>query len=98
MTHSLLTSTDFEGSLDNKAIKYRIVALAVEGQGAVLKFGDESDFDVEDGIGFPPIPPVLPASRLPKLVYNTNVRKLVMKKFHFVSLGISNKFFFGNRF
>lgn len=76
LTLSVLTSPDFEGSLDNKKIKFRIVALAVEGKGAVRKFGDESDFDVEDGLGFPPIPPVLSESRTPKLVCNTNVLKL----------------------
>jgi hypothetical protein len=56
-----------------KKIKYRIVAFAAEGEGAVRKFGDESDWDVEDGKGFPAIPPATPPSRLPKLVCNTSV-------------------------
>lgn len=67
-------SPRFEGTLDGKEIKYRIVALAKEGQGAVLKFGDESDHHVEDGIHFPPIPPALSESRLPQLISNTQVR------------------------
>ena len=74
LTTPILTSPDFEDTLDSKKIKYRIVALAEDGEGAVRMFGDESDFDVEDGISFPPIPPARPASRLPKLVCNTQVR------------------------
>jgi hypothetical protein len=76
LTHSQLTSPDFEGSLNDKKIKYRIVALAVDGKGAIRKFGDESDFDVEDGVKFPPIPPALPPSRLPQMMCNTNILKL----------------------
>ena len=76
LQHDKLTSPDFEGSLDNKKFKYRIVSLALEGEKASLKFGDESDFDVEDGKSFPAIPPMSPASRLPKLVVNTNELKL----------------------
>lgn len=71
-----LTSPDFEGSLDDKVVKYRIVALAVEGKGAIRKFGDESDADIEDGIGFPPIPPAFPPSRLPQKLCNTGTLKL----------------------
>lgn len=63
----------FEGTLDSKAIKYRIVALAKDGEGAVLKFGDESDYHVENGILFPAIPPALSDSRLPQLISNTQV-------------------------
>jgi hypothetical protein len=63
----------FEGTLDSKEIKYRIVALAKDGEGAVLKFGDESDNHVEDGVHFPPIPPALSQSRLPQLISNTQV-------------------------
>ncbi len=66
----------FEGTLDGKAIKYRIVALAKDGKGAVLKYGDQSDHHVEDGIHFPPIPPALSDSRLPQLISNTQVRQL----------------------
>jgi hypothetical protein len=64
----------FEGTLDCKAIKYRIVALAKDGEGPVLKFGDKSDHHVEDGVHFPPIPPALSQSRLPQLISNTQVR------------------------
>jgi hypothetical protein len=73
LTTPILTSPEFEGTLDNKKIKYRIVALAEDGAGAVRKFGDESDYDVEDGIGFPAIPPARLPSRLPKLVCNSQV-------------------------
>ena len=71
-----ILSPDFEGSLDKKQIKYRIVSLAMEGKRGCLKFGDETDFDVEDGKSFPAIPPMSPPSRLPKLVVNTNELKL----------------------
>jgi hypothetical protein len=67
-------SPDFEGTLDNKKVKYRMVALAEEGVGAVRKFGDESDYDVDDGIGYPAIPPARSPSRLPKLVCNDKVK------------------------
>lgn len=72
----VVLTRDFEGTMDKKKIKYRIVALAKPGQGAVRKFGDDSDFDVEDGKGFPPIPPVLPACRLPKQIADSNVLKM----------------------
>jgi hypothetical protein len=68
-----LLNSDFEGTMDSKKIKYRVVAFAMEGEGAVRKFGDESDYQVEDGTSFPAIPPALPATRLPKLVSDTNV-------------------------
>ena len=74
LTQTRLIATDFEGTLDNKTVKYRMVALATEGEGAVRKFGDDSDFDADDGTGFPPIPPSPPPSHLPKLVCNTQVR------------------------
>lgn len=63
----------FEGSLDSKSIKFRVVALAKDGEGAILRFGDDSDYQVEEGQSFPPIPPALSESRLPKLIYNTQV-------------------------
>lgn len=66
-------SPGFEGTLDNKQIKYRVVALAQNG-GAVMKFGDDSDHHVELGSHFPPIPPPLPESRLPRMISNTQVR------------------------
>jgi secreted Zn-dependent insulinase-like peptidase len=76
LTHTRLTALDFEGTLDGKKIKYKIVSLPMEGEKAVLRYGDDSDFDVEDGKAFPPIPPASPPSRLPKLVSNTNELKL----------------------
>lgn len=73
-TPELLTSADFEGTLDSKKIKYRVVALAMDGEGAIRKFGDDSDLDVK---GFPPIPPARPPSRLPKLVGNSAVSEII---------------------
>jgi len=75
LSHSQLTSSEFEGTLDNKMIKYRIVSLAMEGEKAAMKFGDESDFDVDLGKAFPAIRPAASPSRLPKLIHNTNVLK-----------------------
>jgi len=67
---------NFEGTFDSKAIKYKVIAVPEEGEGAVLKYGDESDWHVEDGLHFPHIPPLLPESRLPQLVTNTKLLKL----------------------
>lgn len=61
--------------MDNKKIKYRVVALAQDGEGPVLKFGDDSDHHVELGTHFPPIPPPSPESRLPQLISNSQVLK-----------------------
>lgn len=68
-------SRGFEGTFDSKQIKYRVVALAQDGEGAVLKFGDDSDHRVELGSHFPPIPPPSPQSRLPRMVSNNQVLK-----------------------
>jgi nardilysin len=72
---SKLTSPDFEGTLDQKKIKFRIISVAMEGEKTSMKFGDESDFDVESGKVFPAIPPAASPSRLPKLIFNTNELK-----------------------
>ena len=66
----------FEGTLDKKAIKFRLVSLAKDGARAVLKYGDDSDFEVQDGSLFPSIPPALSESRLPKLICNRPELKL----------------------
>ena len=73
LTQRQLIAPNFEGTLDKKKHKYRIVALALDGERALRRFGDESDFDAEDGLGFPPIPPEPLPSHLPKLVCNTQV-------------------------
>ena len=65
---------NYEGTLDNKAIKYKVISVPKEGEGAVLKYGDESDWHVDDGIHYPHVPPSLPTSRLPQLIHNTKVR------------------------
>ncbi len=65
--------TGFEGTLDDRKVKYRVIAMPLDGKGAVLKFGDESDDLALDGTGFPPIPPALSDSRLPKLVADLQV-------------------------
>jgi len=67
---------DFEGTFDEKKIKYKVIAVAKEGEGATMKYGDESDWHVEDGLHFPHIPPPLPESRLPCLLVNTQILKL----------------------
>ena len=64
---------NFEGTMDHKTIKFRVVSVPEDGEGAVLKYGDDNDLDVEDGIHFPPIPPALPKSRLPSLITDTKV-------------------------
>jgi hypothetical protein len=66
----------FEGTLDKKVIKFRLVALAKDGAGAVLKYGDESDIEVDEGSSFPAIPPASSESRLPKLICNRQELKL----------------------
>lgn len=73
---SQLVSPEFEGTLDSKKIKYRVVAVAEAGEGAVRRFGDESDFDVDAGMTFPPIPPPPLPTHLPKLICNTSALKL----------------------
>lgn len=73
----LLHSDTFEGSMDSRIIKFRIVALSLHpgAKGAgIRKFGDETDFDVDDGLSFPPIPP--PSSRLPIQIANSNTLKM----------------------
>ncbi len=72
---------NFEGTFDSKAIKYKVISIPKDGEGAVLKYGDESDWHVEDGVHYPHVPPSLPASRLPQLVYNTKVSKPAFGKF-----------------
>lgn len=67
---------DFEGTMDEKKVKYRIVALAQPGMGPLRKFADDSDFAAENGTAFPPIPPALPPSRLPKQICNSNLLKM----------------------
>ena len=64
---------DYSGTFDKKKIKYKVISVPKDGEGAVMKYGDESDWHVEDGIHFPHIPPPLPKSRLPSLLVNTKV-------------------------
>ena len=65
-------SPGFEGTLDGKLIRYRVVA----------NFGGDSDHHVELGTRFPPIPPPAPESRLPRLIFNTQVRLGKVLSFH----------------
>ena len=69
----LSRTVDAEGTLDAKGIKFKVVAIPKEGEGAIRKFGDDSDFDVLDGTQFPAIPPAKSASRLPALIRSTEV-------------------------
>ncbi len=66
-------SPNMEGTFDDKQVKYKVISVPKDGEGAVLKYGDESDWHIEDGIHFPHIPPPLSESRLPKLVSNSQV-------------------------
>ncbi|GKY91772.1 hypothetical protein MPSEU_000148900 [Mayamaea pseudoterrestris] len=72
-----------EGTLDKKRIKFRVLSVSHSGSAPRL-FGDGTDFDVEDGTAFPPIPPALAANRLPQEISNTNVLKMwFMQDRHF---------------
>lgn len=67
---------DFESTMNKKKVRFKIVEVAKQGAGPIRRFGDENDDDVQDGKGFPPIPPVLKASRLPKQIHNSNSLKM----------------------
>ncbi len=69
---------DFGGTFDKKTIKFKVISVPKDGEGAVLKYGDESDWHVEDGLHFPHIPPPLAESRLPSLLVNTQVRTIAV--------------------
>lgn len=56
----------FEGTMDKRAVRYRLVSVALRGQ-ASPEDGDDA---------FPAIPPPSPASRLPKQISNTNSLKM----------------------
>lgn len=71
-----IISPDFHDTFDNKTIKFRVIAVPKDGEGAVMKYGDESDLNVEDGFHFPHVPPRLPQSRLPKLLFNSQKIKM----------------------
>ena len=67
----------FESSFDKGNVKFRVTAVPREGEGVVFSYGDaDHEYDVEDGVAFPPVPPASPASRLPQLVYHQNSLKL----------------------
>ena len=72
----LSRSVDAEGTLDGKTTKFKVVAVPKDGEGAIRKFGDDSDFNVLDGTQFPAIPPAKSESRLPKLIRSNEVRGL----------------------
>lgn len=66
-----------EGNFDKGKIKFKVTAVPQEGEGIVFNYGDSGhDYDVEDGLAFPPIPPASPKSRLPCLVYEKNSIKM----------------------
>jgi secreted Zn-dependent insulinase-like peptidase len=77
--HVLVTerlTKDFEGTMDSRAIKYRVLSLALNGSHGKLIFDDESDIDVLEGRGFPAIPPPAKADRLPKSISDSNSLKM----------------------
>lgn len=59
----------FEGTMETKTIRYRVLGI-----GGARMYGDESDFDVEEGKAFPSIPP--PSTQLPVEISNSNVLKM----------------------
>jgi secreted Zn-dependent insulinase-like peptidase len=67
---------DMDGTFDLKKTKFKVVHVPKAGEGAGLKYGDETDFRVELGTAFPPIPPPTPASRLPCLVVDQSGIKM----------------------
>ena len=69
--HELHVRPGMEGSFDGKTIRFRVLST----KGPRL-LGDDSDFAVQDGKSFPPIPPALSASRLPREISNSNVLKM----------------------
>eukprot|EP01082_Thalassiosira_pseudonana_P002309 g2198.t1 g2198 contig11:912012-915958(+) len=77
LTDDELLEPGYEGTLDGGKIKFRLIAVAREGEGIVMRYGDaDHDDDIEDGAVFPPIPPPSPASRLPRLVHDKHSLKL----------------------
>ena len=84
--NELSRTCDTEGTLDGKQVKFRVISVPKDGEGAVRKFGDDCDFNVLDGTQFPPIPPAKAPSRLPKLVHTSQVRIVVVGAMHAASL------------
>jgi hypothetical protein len=67
----------YEGTMDGRKTKFRIVSLGGGGgSAAVRKFGDASDNDVLDGTKFPSIPPALLPSRRPKKIMGGNNNRI----------------------
>jgi nardilysin len=64
---SFIVQPDMTGTLDRKQTKFKVVDVSGSN---TLKYGDESDLHVDQGTGFPHIPPPSPPSRLPSLVIN----------------------------
>eukprot|EP00804_Cyclotella_cryptica_P020270 CCRYP_015887-RA/>CCRYP_015887-RA protein AED:0.05 eAED:0.05 QI:160/1/1/1/1/1/6/125/1294 len=77
LTDDALLEPGCEGTLDKGKIKFRVIAVPRQGEGAVLRYGDaDHDDDVDDGVAFPPIPPPAPVSRLPRLIHDKHCLKV----------------------
>ena len=74
----LLETPSYELMLPStgKKIKYRVTAVAKEGQVAISSYEDGNDGSDEDNLQFPSIPPAQAKNRLPYLVTDTKFAKL----------------------
>ena len=61
-------------TLGGGRLKCKLIALGSSGGG--IKFGDGTDYDVDDGLQFPPIPPPTLESHLPKRLFDTETLRL----------------------
>jgi len=71
------TIQDFEGTLEGKRIKFKVLAAPKAGQVSLNCYDDVDDgYADKDNLRFPSIPPAQAKNRLPNLVINTKFLKL----------------------